>query len=91
MLKVENACAMNLENAMRGARNPMESWARSDSAYGADGKYVLGTNDLDLALRLCAAVLVEGVRHVQGRHVRQLHVHHAQAPRPSHLRGRLQH
>ena len=55
MLKVERVSVMNLENAMRGARNPMNSWARSDSAYGPDGQYVLGENDLDLALRLCAA------------------------------------
>lgn len=46
---------MNLENAMRGARNPMNSWARSDSAYDEDGNYVLGENDLDLAKRLRTA------------------------------------
>lgn len=55
MLKVERVSVMNLENAMRGARNPMNSWARSDSAYGPDGQYVLGENDLSLAVRLCAA------------------------------------
>ena len=43
---------MNLENAMRGARNPMNSWARMDSAYDEAGNYVLGPNDLDLAKRL---------------------------------------
>lgn len=46
---------MNLENAMRGARNPMNSWDRSDSCYGPDGQYVLGENDLSLAVRLCAS------------------------------------
>lgn len=55
MLKVEHVSVMNLDNAMRGARNPMNSWARSDSGYGPDGQYRLGPNDLDLALRLCAA------------------------------------
>ncbi len=55
MLKVQRVSVMNLENAMRGARNPMNSWARSDSAYGPDGQYVLGENDLSLAVRLCAA------------------------------------
>lgn len=55
MLKVERVSVMNLENAMRGARNPMNSWERSDSAYGPDGQYVLGEKDLDLAVRLCAA------------------------------------
>ena len=43
---------MNLENAMRGARNPLNSWARSDSYYDENHNYVLGPNDLDLAKRL---------------------------------------
>jgi len=55
MLKAERVSVMNLENAMRGARNPLNSWARSDSAYDETGAYVLGENDLSLALRLCAA------------------------------------
>ena len=45
MLKVERISVMNLENAMRGARNPLNSWDRSDSCY-EDGRYVLGENDL---------------------------------------------
>lgn len=55
MLKVERLCVMNFENAIRGARNPMNSWDRSDSYYGEDGKYVLGENDLSLAMRLARA------------------------------------
>ena len=55
MLKVERVSVMNWENALRGARNPMNSWARSDSAYDEAGNYALGENDLSLALRLCAA------------------------------------
>lgn len=55
MLKVERACVMNLENAIRGARNPMNSWARMDSYYDEKGNYVLGENDLGLAVRLCTA------------------------------------
>ena len=31
MLKTERVEVMNLHNAIRGARNPMNSWARSDS------------------------------------------------------------
>ena len=46
---------MNLENAMRGARNPLNSWARSDSAYDADRNYILGENDIGLGMRLCRA------------------------------------
>ncbi len=52
MIKLERTSVMNWENAMRGARNPMNSWARSDSYYNEAGAYVLGPNDLDLARRL---------------------------------------
>lgn len=55
MLKVERVSVMNFENAIRGARNPMNSWARMDSYYDENGAYVLGENDLSLAVRLCAA------------------------------------
>ena len=55
MIKIEHGCVMNLENAIRGARNPLNSWARSDSYYDENGNYVLGENDIDLAKRLCAA------------------------------------
>lgn len=52
MIKLERTSVMNLENAMRGARNPLNSWGRMDSGYDGDGNYVLGPNDLDLAKRL---------------------------------------
>ena len=52
MIRIERTSVMNLENAIRGARNPMNSWARSDSFYDENGQYVLGPNDLDLARRL---------------------------------------
>lgn len=52
MLKTANTSVMNFENAIRGARNPLNSWARMDSAYDSEGRYVLGPNDLDLARRL---------------------------------------
>lgn len=55
MLKIERVSVMNLENAMRGARNPMNSWAKSDSYYDEKGNYVLGENDIDLAKRLARA------------------------------------
>lgn len=55
MLKVERTSVMNLDNAIRGARNPMNSWAKSDSSYDGEGNYVLGENDLDLATRLAKA------------------------------------
>ncbi|MCI8625448.1 MAG: hypothetical protein HFI40_04080 [Lachnospiraceae bacterium] len=55
MIQLERTAVMNLENAMRGARNPMNSWARSDSYYNEEQEYILGPNDLDLARRLCLA------------------------------------
>ena len=55
MITVERISVMNLENAIRGARNPMNSWDRMDSFYDEHGNYVLGPNDLDLARRLAHA------------------------------------
>ena len=51
MLKCERTAVMNLENALRGMRNPMNSWAKSDSYYDGDD-YVIGEADMDLAIRL---------------------------------------
>lgn len=55
MIKLEHVDVMNLENAIRGARNPMNSWHRMDSEYNEAGEYILGKNDLDLGQRLCKA------------------------------------
>jgi len=55
MITLERTSVMNLENAIRGARNPMNSWSRMDSAYDENGQYILGPNDLDLAKRLARA------------------------------------
>ena len=55
MLRVERVSVMNMENAIRGARNPMNSWAKMDSTYDAQGDFVLGENDLSLAHRLAVA------------------------------------
>jgi len=52
MILLERTSVMNLENAIRGARNPMNSWNRMDSYYDEDGNYILGENDLGLAKRL---------------------------------------
>ena len=55
MIKLERVDVMNLENAIRGARNPMNSWHRMDSEYNEAGEYILGKNDLDLGQSLCKA------------------------------------
>ena len=52
MIILERTAVMNLENAMRGARNPMNSWKNSDSFYDEEGNYILGEKDLSLARRL---------------------------------------
>ena len=52
MIRFECTIVMKLENAIRGARKPKNSWARMDSYYDEDGNFVLGPNDLDLAKRL---------------------------------------
>ena len=55
MITIERTSVMNFENAIRGARNPMNSWDRMDSTYDSEGNFVLGANDLDLARRLASA------------------------------------
>lgn len=55
MLKTERTSVMNLDGAIRGARNPMNSWARSDSRYEADGTFVVGPADLEFGHRLAVA------------------------------------
>lgn len=53
MIKVENLEILNFEGALRGMRNPLESWDKSDSYYDKEtGKYVIGPKDLELALKL---------------------------------------
>ena len=54
MIEIKNCTVSNIENALRGMRNPLYSWEKSDSIT-TDGKVVLGPNDLKLARKLCAA------------------------------------
>lgn len=55
MIKLERTSVMNFENAMRGARNPLNSWDRYDSYSDKDGNFIFGENDLKLAKKLCHA------------------------------------
>lgn len=55
MIKIERISVLNMENAIRGARNPLNSWGRMDSYYDENGNFILGENDLSLAHRLAAA------------------------------------
>ena len=61
MIKFECAEVFNIEGAIRGMRNPLNSWDQSDSDFGVDPAYFghpgpyIGPNDLDLARRLIKA------------------------------------
>ena len=55
MIIIERSSVMNLDGAIRGARNPMNSWAKSDSYYDENGKFVLGPIDLDFGHRLAVS------------------------------------
>ena len=59
MIKIENTEVFGFEAAIRGARNPMNSWARSDSGFeeteSGETVYKLGENDKDLMTRLVKA------------------------------------
>lgn len=58
MIKVENIEVYGWEAAIRGMRNPLNSWSKSDSDYdfkAPDGTPCIGGNDLDLMNRLYKA------------------------------------
>ena len=67
MIKIENIDVCGWEAAIRGARNPMNSWDKSDSCWDwtreyppispdDDGwEYILGSNDLRLLMNLANA------------------------------------
>lgn len=63
MIKVEKIDVWGIDHAIRGMRNPMNSWDKSDSRYATaldeatianvkKGEFILGENDLDLMRRL---------------------------------------
>ena len=65
MLKIENVEVFGWESAIRGCRNPMNSWARSDSYWthiedpetqqAAKFEFFVGDNDLGLMKKLSKA------------------------------------
>ena len=66
-MKFENTEVWGFEHAIRGMRNPLESWNKSDSHYDIEevmvdeevvlerGKYIICSNDLQLAQTLIRA------------------------------------
>lgn len=62
MIKFENTEVVGLEHAIRGMRNPMNSWEKSDSEFIAPRCsirlpmiYKIGDNDIKLMRNLCKA------------------------------------
>lgn len=65
MIKLERTSVMNLDGAIRGMRNPMNSWEKSDSYWThienpdtmneAPFQFFMGENDLALARKLASA------------------------------------
>ena len=58
MIEVTNIEVWGFEHAVRGMRNPMNSWDKSDSGYGIgedEDVFEIGKNDLDLMRRLYKA------------------------------------
>lgn len=62
MIKIENAEVIGWEAAIRGMRNPRNSWAKSDSERKYEswhdmsgGYFEIGPNDFDLTTRLYRA------------------------------------
>ena len=54
MIKIENIDVYGFEAAIRGARNPMNSWDRMDSCYN-NGEFEIGENDYKLLNNLTIA------------------------------------
>lgn len=56
-MKFENTETWGWEHSLRGMRNPLESWSKSDSEFSAsvDGVFKIGKKDLALMKRLIKA------------------------------------
>lgn len=52
MIKFENTDVYGWESAIRGMRNPMNSWKKSDSIFDYNGLLYIGNNDLKLMQQL---------------------------------------
>lgn len=68
MLKIENVSTFGWKAAIRGMRNPKNSWAQIDSAVVNGNGFVVGNNDYDLMYKLASA----GTDH--GKFMRMIHV-----------------
>ena len=58
MIKIENTNVVGFDDAIRGMRNPLNSWAKSDSIPGYaenNNKFEVGPNDHELMMKLAKA------------------------------------
>ena len=51
-MEFKNTSVWGFKAALRGMRNPLESWSRSDSYRGHKNRYIIGKNDTELSQRL---------------------------------------
>lgn len=51
-MKFDNTDVWGFEHSLRGMRNPLDSWSKSDSIFIDPKHFILGKNDLSLAQRL---------------------------------------
>ena len=51
MIKIENTEVIGWEHAIRGMRNPLNSWSKSDS-WQSEKEFIIGENDLNLMKKL---------------------------------------
>lgn len=66
MLKIENTEVLGWEHAIRGMRNPLNSWAKSDSEVSICECEHWPHDVKKSFVCLGSALLVEGVRYLQG-------------------------
>ena len=72
-IKIENVEIAGIQTAIRGMRNPLDSWDKSDSEYvqcfeDGSGYFKIGEADLELAKKLIKA----GNEH--GKFLRQIYI-----------------
>ena len=65
-MKIDNREVWGFRGAIRGARNPMNSWDRMDSTFDHD--IIIGPNDL----KLCQSLVKAGPEHA--KFMRMIHV-----------------
>ena len=67
-MKFEKTQVFNFDGAIRGMRNPLNSWNKSDSYFDDNGNFIIGENDLGLMQRL----IKSGSEH--SKFMRMIHV-----------------